>query len=646
MEKFIRKQIIRNFTILFFIVFLITSFFVFDTRRRIEVAALDAELSQVVNQYEQSKKSIKQEKEEFKKNYIQKAYSIDKTIQEGINGGITSYRLFRIKELIGVEEIHLIDKQGEIVYSSEEKVIGKNLNDVKDYQVFEKLFKGESDQDIVQFHKKSIDTDEERILFGIKSTIDGISMLGIEVNQKSLDSVTKDYSVDSIISKIPTIEEETIFAVDRRTGEICGITQNNNQKLVFKEGESAAELVKRLESFQSNISIKINGKLRHLKIQVVDNYILGIYIDSHQVYKGTPKEIGILIVSLLFVGFLIYHIVILAVRKFVLDDLKEIDNKIQSLLVGEYNIQFESKYPTEFQELSTVLNRWKWSYEHKSERMSRMIRNIDINIAVFECLVNVNLVFFSDNFPKLLNISEKEMRLLSNPARFEQYLDKLLSNMDKNGTIKIGDCYIEIKVFKEEGQVYGIVVDKTKDVLEMKQIENRLAITEQKIYQDRMSGVYNREGLEVLVDKALQEWKDGVLLIFDIDNFKAINDNEGHPKGDEVIIKFASFLKKNYTNTEIIGRMGGDEFAVYIKGMVSKELIQRQCGILLKEFREEFEEYVQKYHISASIGISYVDDNTSTYERLYHNADMALYVAKNRGKNDYCIYDKGMEEIK
>ena len=117
MEKFIRKQIIRNFTILFFIVFLITSFFVFDTRRRIEVAALDAELSQVVNQYEQSKKSIKEEKEEFKKNYIQKAYSIDKTIQEGINGGITSYRLFRIKELIGVEEIHLIDKQGEIVYS-------------------------------------------------------------------------------------------------------------------------------------------------------------------------------------------------------------------------------------------------------------------------------------------------------------------------------------------------------------------------------------------------------------------------------------------------------------------------------------------------------------------------------------------------
>lgn len=56
MEKFIRKQIIRNFTILFFIVFLITSFFVFDTRRRIEVAALDAELSQVVNQYEQRKK--------------------------------------------------------------------------------------------------------------------------------------------------------------------------------------------------------------------------------------------------------------------------------------------------------------------------------------------------------------------------------------------------------------------------------------------------------------------------------------------------------------------------------------------------------------------------------------------------------------
>lgn len=126
-------------------------------------------------------------------------------------------------------------------------------------------------------------------------------------------------------------------------------------------------------------------------------------------------------------------------------------------------------------------------------------------------------------------------------------------------------------------------------------------------------------------------------MIFDIDNFKAINDNEGHPKGDEVIIKFAQCLQMNFKENDIVARMGGDEFAVFIKDELFINIMKNKCEVVLEYLRGELREYYEKYHVSASIGVAYVSKGNHTYESLYNSADAALYIAKKTGKNTYYI---------
>lgn len=640
MEKLIRKELIRKLIIVFSILFVIMSFFMFNTRRKIEEAGLSAVLTQTMNQYEQSKKNIKESVQQFQSDYLNRAYAIEYNLQNSINGTLSEEDLKKLKSLIQVDFIYLVDTSGTIVHSSEKEAVGLNLKDYKRMNQFWDLIDGKSDEDVIQMDGQSLCNDKPEIFIGIKSSVEGVSMIQIGISEATFDSFVAPYSIQSVIKNIPTEEEKAIFIVNKKTGEIVGITSNNDQELNFTDCTTKEEVVNKLENFNDIFSVKINGKLRLLKTSVVDDYIFGTYVDSHLVYKGALGEVIMIFIFVLFILLVIYYLTKVIIRRFVLEDLERIDKNIDKLLEGDYNIQFESNYNTEFKNLNMVLNRWKQSYEYRGERMTKMISNINEDMAIFECLSSINRVFFSENIIELLNLSEREVKeLKGSRSKFEAYISSLMDHKDENGVIKIGKKYISLKVFKEEDEFYGIVIDKTREFLEMSEIKNQLEVIEEKVYRDSMSGVYNREGLELLVRKALMENLQGILMVFDIDNFKAINDNEGHPKGDEVIIRFANCLKKHYREDDVIARMGGDEFAVYIKENLSIDLIKNKCVLILMYLREELREYYKKYHVSASIGIAYANKENSTYESLYNSADVALYIAKKMGKNTYYIHE-------
>ena len=645
MEKLIKKEIIRNLILIFSVLFIIVSFFIFDTRRRVEEAGLKAVLTQMLNQYEQSKKSIEETKQHFQADYLNRTYTIEYNL-ENATGTITCDILRKLKKLARVESIYLVDDKGDIIYSSEESSIGLNLKESKSMDVFWSLIEGESEEAVIQFNGKSIVDDSSMIFLGIKSSIKGASMLQVGISEETYDSFIEPYSIQTIIRNIPTVEEKAIFIVNRETGEIESITENNEQEINFDNCNTKEEFVHKLENLESKFSVKVNGQLRHMKTETVDNYIFGVYIDTHLIYNGAINELIMLFVFVVSVLYIIYYLVRKSIQKFVLNDLNLIDKNIEKLLYGDYNIHFESYYDTEFKKLNIILERWKQSYQHKAERMTRLISNINEELALFESLSSIHRVFFSENLAELLNLNkEEETELKSNPEKFESCINKLISNMDENGIVRSGNRYLSLKVFKEEKEVYGIIVDRTRELMELNKIKNRLEITEEKVYRDMMCGVYNREGLEILVRKSLMNHLQGLLIIFDIDNFKAINDNEGHPKGDEVLIRFANCLKEAYRGDDIVARMGGDEFAVYIKDNLSHELVRKKCEFVLQQLREELQEYYIKYNVSASIGIAYVSEEVKTYELLYHKADCALYIAKKQGKNTYCISEDSIEKI-
>lgn len=505
MEKLIRRQLLRNLIIIFSLLFVISSFFLFNTRRKIEESGLSAVITQTINQYEQSKKNIEETTQHFQQDYLNRVHAIEYNLQQDQKEEVSDKTLQRLKYLMQIESISLVNHKGEIVYSTEDK-IGLNLKDYKGMKKFYNLIDGNNDEDVIEMNGKSLFDGSEQILIGVKSSIKGISMIQVGVTEETYESFVKPYAIQTVVKNLPTVKEKAVFVVNRETGEIEGITKNNDQELYFKENQTSKELVEKLENFNSVFSVKVNGSLRLLQTRVVDGYIFGAYIDSYLVYNGALHEVIMLFLFIVFVLILIYYLIRRVIRRFVLEDLTEIDKNIDKLLHGDYEVKFRSKYDTEFKNLNIILERWKQNYQHREERMTKIIDNINEDIAIFEYLKNINSVFFSKNTVELLNLNKKMLKeLKSNPNKFEKYIDDLIEQADEDDIVKSGEKYISLKVFKEEDEVYGVILDKTKEVLEVQEIKTQLERIGEKVYRDSMSGVYNREGLELLVRKALLE---------------------------------------------------------------------------------------------------------------------------------------------
>jgi len=125
------------------------------------------------------------------------------------------------------------------------------------------------------------------------------------------------------------------------------------------------------------------------------------------------------------------------------------------------------------------------------------------------------------------------------------------------------------------------------------------------------------------------------LIIIDCDNFKEINDTRGHLTGNSVLKNISSSLKLTFRQTDVIGRMGGDEFCIYMQDIPSVEFARSKCQQLMHRIRETN----KAFPVDISIGIAIFKEPLS-YESLFKQADVALYVAKKNGGAQTVIYDE------
>lgn len=159
--------------------------------------------------------------------------------------------------------------------------------------------------------------------------------------------------------------------------------------------------------------------------------------------------------------------------------------------------------------------------------------------------------------------------------------------------------------------------------------------------RDPLTGLYNKAAVKALISEYLRLYGNSglhALLFVDIDNFKAVNDNLGHLIGDQVIIEIGSRLPKPFRETDIVGRVGGDEFVVFLKNVRTKRFVYDKAEQICNIFRNAYIGENGSYKISGSIGIAFSNGANTTYEVLVEEADQALYSAKAHGKDHYEVY--------
>lgn len=633
MEKIILRKIILNFTFIFMATFLVSVTVMFSIKNSLAKDDLSQMISQVEGTYDQSEEKLKSNEEVFKSYYLNRVYAIDYILSNNPKENLNIESLEKISQLMDIEAIYLIDNNGIIVLSDDESSIGLDLLNSKSAHKFWKLIKSNNSNDyVIDLDAISIVGNEEKIYIGIKSTLEDYSVIQIAVDREALKSIGEKDSIQYIIKSIPTIYERTIFIVNEETGSLEGITVNNEQDLVFDGIDNNKDFIKKLHDLTKASLAKINGKYRYVKTRIVGDYIIGGYIDADFVYNGLALEIIYLTLGILIVFLVMILIFKFIMKKYILTDIFSIEKNIKSLITGNYNIEFNVIQETELKEVARMLNYLKDSYKYKSERMTRIMSTISSHIAVFECLYLINRNFFSDNIQEILGLDDEEWEEISkDPKSFQNYIESI----EKSGSIiNINNKFLSIVSFKKEDEFYGMILDKTYE----EEARNRI----EKISEtDGLTKLLNRRGLENrLKDIFKSDNSNGVLIIFDLDNFKSVNDILGHPIGDEVLKIFSRCLTNSFRENDIISRIGGDEFVVFINKNMELDTLSKKLDGLLNNIRSDLNYYYKNYGLSTSIGVAYRDNDINTYEELYEEADKGLYKAKNLGKDGFYINNK------
>ena len=156
---------------------------------------------------------------------------------------------------------------------------------------------------------------------------------------------------------------------------------------------------------------------------------------------------------------------------------------------------------------------------------------------------------------------------------------------------------------------------------------------------DEMTHLFNKVTTEEMVTEILcqSDEKKHALMIIDIDNFKSVNDILGHKVGDHIICVVAGVLSSLFRSTDIIGRIGGDEFVVLMRDIPNEQAVTEKAEQLVNVFKKK-ENLTIPENISVSVGIAFSEDEDSSFSELFAKSDQALYISKKAGKACFSVH--------
>ncbi len=251
----------------------------------------------------------------------------------------------------------------------------------------------------------------------------------------------------------------------------------------------------------------------------------------------------------------------------------------------------------------------------------------------------------SSNLADLANAchSHTPNEMLKTLQSHKKFADFIVHFTDESG--KLSSMRMSGKpVFASDGTFAGYR-GVGRDVSEMVALNRRVEFL---ATHDDLTGLPNRslfrQRLEHAIAKAKRAGSQVLLLFFDLDHFKMVNDTLGHEAGDQLLIMATKRIAEKARSTDVLCRLGGDEFVMVMEG-ASPQDGHRLVRDIIAAFATPFEIKEQRVYTTVSIGVSVYPDDTVDPQTLFVYADLAMYRAKQNGRNDFEFYTTGLNFI-
>lgn len=188
------------------------------------------------------------------------------------------------------------------------------------------------------------------------------------------------------------------------------------------------------------------------------------------------------------------------------------------------------------------------------------------------------------------------------------------------------------------GKIYkivGIIINIDEEKRSAQALQDRAE-------RDALTRLLNKHATRVQAESYLADFAGDALcamMIIDLDDFKRINDRFGHRFGDAVLTQASKEIRRLFRPQDLVGRIGGDEFLVLMRGIDRREVAEDRCRRLAAALGNIYREQLGRTPLGCSIGVALYPRHGRSYTELFDRADRALYRAKERGKNAFAIYD-------
>lgn len=352
---------------------------------------------------------------------------------------------------------------------------------------------------------------------------------------------------------------------------------------------------------------------------------------------------------------------------------KKIRNEITKLSATAAELQIgnlSSKAPEyaigEIGTLSASINKMAANLEDKTEHIIQLAQIVEqTNDAFILFDSQLNIIFVNEAISKVTGypISHfKNLPMIDFTALLGMSLPELLQELEwmkenqqnfptrdiviknKNNELNYVEMRLErISNIKTHDPNFLVVL---ANITERKELENEL---HQLAFYDKLTGLANRrmfhDHLHKSIKSAERNAKSFAIFFMDLDDFKNINDTLGHETGDLLLIETAKRIRDSFRGNDVVARLGGDEFTVIVEDV--KEASHLDIAYLAEKLLSELVSrnvFINEHDlsISASLGIAIYPENGLDSETLIRNADTAMYVSKNSGKNRYTFFSDEM----
>ncbi|MBN1046626.1 diguanylate cyclase [Clostridium botulinum] len=549
----------------------------------------------------------------------------------------------------------LISKDNTIIASSDGNSVGNKA-------VFDK-------NDIIKFNNKEIVItdiiENEKFNNGEKSAIIAIPIFFEDEYQGIIESVINMQYFEKVVNEVHFFNTGEIIVMDSRGTVAATISDYLNENIYNIDKPNTLEEEWRNIDFKNNSSGLIEYSIDEIeKIGYFykipnSNWVVLSVVEWSEFKDPLNESINIMFFMSIIISAVVSITYILIIN-FFSKPIYGLLNSIREIKKGNYKSRFIYNIKDEFGEISQAFNELmdeilKNKMQLKlSEESYRVIMEQTDDI-IFQWDINSDIISYSDNwnhkFNYKLNSQGKDLRTLN--IIYEEDREKFNSIIAEiKNTNEYREC--EVRLRKNYNGEYiwckvriNLILDDNNKPIKaiglITDIDNEKRENEKLIFKaerDSLTEIYNKITAQNMIEEYINKSRKDdrhALFIIDIDDFKSINDNLGHLTGDSVLKDISIKITEIFNENSIIGRIGGDEFIVFLKSIQSDEFVCEKANELVSGFRENYTGEDGVYKVSGSIGIAMYPKGGLNFEQLFLSADKALYFAKKQGKDTYYI---------